>query len=81
MKTETALLIGAVGLGAYLLYKKQQQQKGFSAPGMTKQQQQNAIRAGFQNVLPGKKKLIPKIIVEPLQNITAAEFQANKKTY
>lgn len=78
MKKETAILIGVAGLGAYLLYKKQKEKKEYSAPGMTKQQQQTAIKSAFQNLLPGKKKLIPKIIVPPVQSITKAEYEAAK---
>lgn len=80
MKKETILLLGAAGVGAYLLYKSKQgkNKNVYSAPGKTTQQQQTAIKAAFQNILPNKKKLIPKIIVPPVQSITEAEYNAGK---
>ena len=82
MKKSTLLILGVAGIGAYLIYKNQQSKKakGYKAPpGSTKQQQQQIIKSAFQNLLPGKKKLIPKIYVQPIQSITKQQYDAAKK--
>lgn len=83
MKKSTIFLLGAAGIGAYLIYRNQQSKKakGYKAPpGTTTQQQQKIIQSAFANLLPRKKKLIPKIIVQPVQSITKQQYDAAKKS-